>query len=83
MKNLKELMPLFSAIIAFCSVFVALGLVFNMLLGPVKKDIETLKIESAQIKKDIKEVNRKLDKLLNGQKSQTAGHSIGKSPDKA
>ena len=57
MEYLVTMGPLFVAIIAFCAVFSGLGLLFNMLLAPVKRDIEALK-------KGQKELSGKIDQLL-------------------
>ena len=54
MDLLTHFMPLFTAIIAFCSFFGALGLVFKMLLSPVKKDIEIMQKDIDGLKSDIK-----------------------------
>ncbi len=50
MEFLTIIMPLFTAIIAFCSVFGALGLLFRILLNPVKEDIHNLKTEISGLK---------------------------------
>ena len=78
MNNLKTLMPLFSAIIAFCSVFVALGLVFNMLLGPVKRDIEDLKKGQVEMKTDIQEI-----KILLNRQVETKTANAGNTSDQS
>ena len=57
MESLTMLVPLFTAIIAFCAVLGPLGFIFKLLLNPVKKDIEDLK-------QGQKELNTKIDKLL-------------------
>ena len=41
---------LFTAIIAFCSVFAGLGFIFRLLLTPVKKDVEGLKHDVGALK---------------------------------
>ncbi len=64
MEFLNEVMPLFSAIIAFCSVFGALGLLFRILLNPVKTDIESLKKEISGLKQGQKELGAKIDQLI-------------------
>ena len=57
MEFLTIIMPLFTAIIAFCSVFGALGLLFRILLNPVKENIEDLK-------RGQKELSAKIDQLI-------------------
>ena len=52
---MADLAFLLQAIIAFCAVFSALGLLFSVLLGPIKKDIAKLeagqaKLEAGQVK---------------------------------
>ena len=78
MNTLKTFMPLISAIISFCFVFVALGLVFNMLLGPVERDIEDLKKGQVEMKTDIKEIKN----LLNRQ-AETKTANAGKNTDQS
>lgn len=46
--------PLFQAVIAFCAVFTALGLMFNILLKPVKENM-------ARLEKDLKNNLAKLE----------------------
>ena len=46
--------PLFQATIAFCAVFTALGLMFNILLKPVKENM-------ARLEKDLRENMAKLE----------------------
>ena len=69
------MIPLLTAIIAFCAVFTALGLMFNILLGPVKenqvrmgRELDQFKQELGHLKQDLAqfkvEINVKLDKLL-------------------
>ncbi len=45
---MKVFTPLFQAVIAFVAVLTGLGFVFNLLLAPVKRDIE--KLEAGQAK---------------------------------
>ncbi len=56
--------PLFQAVIAFCAVFTALGLMFNILLKPVKENM-------ARLEKGMKENMNRLEnnqiKLENNQ----------------
>ena len=64
MEILTTLMPLFTAIIAFCSVFAGLGFVFKLLINPVKEDIHSLKQEVSSLKEGQKELNKKIDQLI-------------------
>ena len=79
MEKLKPLLPLASFTIAFCAVFSALGLMFGILLNPVKNDLREFKTEVREEIREVKaevrefkaevrefkaEVNTKLDKLL-------------------
>ena len=67
---LTSLGPLFTAIIAFCSVFGALGLLFRMLLNPVKSNIERMQSDIETLKKgqdDLKGNIQEIKNLLNGQ----------------
>ena len=56
-------MPLFSAIIAFCSVFAGLGLIFRILLDPVKKDVKELKQGQKNLSAEQKELNLRMDRI--------------------
>ena len=58
---MEKFTALFQAVIAFCAVFTALGLMFNILLGPVKENQRRLEkeLETVNIK-----LNIKLDKLI-------------------
>ena len=78
MENLSDFTPLFHAVIAFVAVLTGLGFVFNILLGPVKKDIKDLKVSHKELAGEMKAVqgeihglkashqslNEKLDLLL-------------------
>ena len=52
--GMEPFTPLFQAVIAFCAVFTALGLMFNILLKPVKENM-------ARLEKDMKENLNKLE----------------------
>ena len=54
---MKAFTPLFQAVIAFVAVLTGLGFVFNLLLKPVKTDIEHLKEGQAKLES-------KIDQLL-------------------
>ena len=60
MEGLTAFTPLLVSIIAFCATFTALGLLFNILLGPLKKDIA--KLEKGQEK--IFHILEKLQKTI-------------------
>lgn len=71
MEVLAALIPLFTVMIAFCAVFTALGLLFNILLNPIKKGIANLeqnqvKIDNklGQLKIKLGQLEIKLDKAL-------------------
>lgn len=51
---MEPFIPLFQAVIAFCAVFTALGLMFNILLRPVKENM-------ARLEKDMKENMTRLE----------------------
>ncbi len=53
---MKAFTPLFQAVIAFVAVLTGLGIVFNLLLAPVKKDIEHIKAGQVEIKKLVYEL---------------------------
>ena len=57
METLTFLLPIFTAILCFVAVLTGLGFVFNLLLKPVKIDIEHLKEGQAKLES-------KLDQLL-------------------
>ena len=46
--------PLATVVIAFCAFLTVLGLIFNILLTPVKENIVRLKEDVTTLKKDIK-----------------------------
>ena len=54
---MKAFTPLFQAVIAFVAVLTGLGLVFNLLLAPIKKDI-------GRLDRDITRVETKVDQIL-------------------
>ena len=56
MENLSDFAPLFHAVIAFVAVLTGLGFVFNILLGPVKKDIKDLKVSHKELAGEMKAV---------------------------
>ena len=58
MEFLTIIMPLFTAIIAFCSVFGALGLLFRILLNPVKEGIHNLKTGVKKIEREDRSIKR-------------------------
>ena len=75
METLKNLIPVATFVIAFCSLLAGLGFIFNLLLGPITASQEQLKANQERIERDLnqfktevnselKEVNAKLDKLL-------------------
>ncbi|MDE0119479.1 MAG: hypothetical protein OXM55_05675 [Bdellovibrionales bacterium] len=54
---MKQFIPLFKAIIAFVAVLTGLGLVFNLLLSPVK-------MGQVRLEKRMDRIEKKLDKLI-------------------
>ena len=72
MKALKEFMPLFSAILAFCAFMGSLGFIFNLLLSPVKEiqakieqRIDKLETGQMEIKQMIFELKNQPNKQAN------------------
>ena len=68
--GMKSLTPLLQAIIAFCAVFTALGLMFNILLRPVKenqarmgKDMDHFKQELGHFKQDLYQLKVEMDQF--------------------
>ena len=59
-----ELQMLLTAIIAFCAVFTSLGLMFNILLRPVKVNQDRMESEIKELKLEVAEIKSKLDQLL-------------------
>ena len=73
-----KIQTLLTAIIAFCAVFTSLGLMFNILLGPVKESqvnlekrmdkmensIDTMESSIDKMETSINDINQKLDKIL-------------------
>ena len=57
---MESFIPLFQATIAFCAVFTALGLLFNLLLRPVKENQARLEADITKLDGDIKEVKTDL-----------------------
>ncbi len=55
--RMKQFTPLFQAVIAFVAVLTGLGLVFNLLLGPVKTG-------QVRLEKRMDRIEKKLDKLI-------------------
>ena len=59
---------LLTAILTFCAVFTSLGLMFNILLGPVKESQASLEKRmdrmETSINNKIDHINLKLDKIL-------------------
>ena len=49
--------PLFQAVIAFVAVLTGLGIVFNLLLGPIKSN-------QAHFNRELREIKTKLDQLI-------------------
>ena len=60
MEQLKKLTPLMTAVITFCAVFTALGLMFNILLNPVKANLARLEEDIKSVKT---ELNSRMDRL--------------------
>lgn len=59
-----DLSILFSGGIFLLAFLSLLGVVFNILLTPVKKDIRTLRESHKELKESHKELNTKIDQLL-------------------
>ena len=66
MENLSDFAPLFHAVIAFVAVLTGLGFVFNILLGPVKKDIKDLKVSHKELAGEMKAVQGEM-KAVHGE----------------
>lgn len=71
METLKNLSPLFNVTIAFCAVFTALGLMFNILLGPLEARMDRMEARMdrmearmGQMETRMGQIDRKLDQLL-------------------
>ena len=71
MEALKNLTPLFHVTIAFCAVFTALGLMFNILLGPIEARMDRMeaRMDRMEVRMDrmearMDQIDRKLDQLL-------------------
>ena len=60
MEYLKKLTPLMTAVITFCAVFTALGLMFNILLGSVKTNLIRLEKDIIRVETEIKSVETEL-----------------------
>ena len=60
-----ELQILLTGIIALCAVLSSLGFIFKVLLNPVKEDVADLKSGQKILESGQKELNIKLDRLLN------------------
>lgn len=80
---MEALVPLFTALIAFCAFLIGLGFVFNLLLSPVKRDISTLeegqakleagqaKLEAGQVRLEagLAKLESKMDQILDKAKT--------------
>ena len=64
MESLRQISPLAVFTIAFCAVFTALGLMFNILLSPIKKDITRLETRMDRIETRMDRIESKLDQLI-------------------
>ena len=71
MEALKKLTPLFHVTIAFCAVFTALGLMFNILLGPIEARMDSIEVRMDRmearmdsIEARMGQIDKKLDQLL-------------------
>ena len=64
MEALKNLTPLFHVTIAFCAVFTALGLMFNILLAPIEARMDQMEARMDRMEAHISQIDRKLDQLL-------------------
>ena len=60
--------PLFQAVIAFCAVFTALGLLFSILLKPVKDGLKENKEDIKEARKSIAQIEQKFVGLEEGLK---------------
>ena len=64
MENLKKLTPLMTAVITFCAVFTALGLMFNILLGSVKSNLVRLEKDIIRVETEVKSVKTELNSRM-------------------
>lgn len=68
MEAIQYFLPLFIILISFCAIFTALGLLFNILLNPVKENQARMEREIISIKekldKEIVSIKEKLDKEI-------------------
>ncbi len=76
MENLSDFAPLFHAVIAFVAVLTGLGFVFNILLGPVKKDIKDLKVSHKELAGEMKAVQGEM-KAVQGEMKAVQGEISG------
>ncbi len=61
MDTIKNLSPLFQAILAFVAIITSLGLIFKLLLEPIKKDISRI---DGKLKAGLAKLEAKIDKIL-------------------
>ena len=64
MEQLKKLTPLMTAVITFCAVFTALGLMFNILLGSVKSNLIRVEKDIIRVEAEIKSVKTELNSRM-------------------
>ena len=63
MESLSSFVPLFVAIISFCALFTALGLLFSILLRPIKKDIARLEANQKKLEANQNKLEANQNKL--------------------
>ncbi len=75
MEKLQSLSPLFTVTITFCAVFTALGLMFNILLGPIETRMDHMeaRMDRMETRMDrmearINSIEDKLDQIISSQK---------------
>ena len=59
-QNLESFMPLLTFIIAFVAVFTGLGILFNMILSPVKNNQKIIQADFKELKQDYKEFREEM-----------------------
>ena len=61
---MKELTPIFQAIIAFVAVLTGLGIVFNLLLGPIKYNQANMENRIEHIEKRMDHIEKRMEKRM-------------------